>query len=227
MHRELGNERGAAQALSNIGWIVLFEGRYADGARLLTESLTIRRRLGDRRDIAFTATALAWGLASGGDLDRAESYVAEALDVLRVTGDRQLYAFATRGGAAVAFVRGQTGVAREMIEQVCLPIFRDMGDRWGLYDALGLLGDALLAEGRVIDARAAYEESDTIAQALGDRFGVATSRARLALLTAAEGDADTADAHARAAQEMMTGIGGTLSPWIARRVREIDASVGF
>ena len=218
LRRELGDERGAAQTLSNIGWIVLFEGRYDEGARLLTESLTIRRRLGDRRDIAFTLTALAWGSALGGDLDRAESYVTEALDLLRTIGDRQLYAFATRGAAEIALFRGQPAVARAMMEQVGVPTFRDMGDRWGLYVALGVIGDALLSERRLAEARVAYDESDAIARALGDRFGVATSRARFALLAAAEGDTSAAESHARASEQGMAEVGGALSPWIASRL---------
>ena len=226
LHRELGNERGAAQALSNMGWTVLFEGRYADGARLLTESLTIRRRLGDRRDIAFTLTALAWASALDGRFAPAESYVSEALDVLRIIGDRQLYAFATWAAAEIALFREQPAVAREMMEQVSVPTFRDIGDRWGLHASLSVLGDAFVTEGRLADARIAYEESDAIARAIGDRFGVATSRARFALLASAEGDASTAEADARVAEQAMRELGGAVSPWIASRLMHIHSVSG-
>ena len=226
LHRVLGDERGAAQALSNIGWILSFEGRYAEGARLLGESLGIRRRLGDRRDIAFTLTALAWASALDGQFVRAESYVSEALDVLRAIGDRQLYAFATWGAAEIALFQEQPAVAREMMEQVSVPTFRDMGDRWGLYVSLGVLGDAWLSEGRLAEARVAYEESDAIARAIGDRFGLATSRARFAILAAAERDPAAAEAHARAAEQAMADIEGALPPRMASQLRPIRSVDG-
>jgi hypothetical protein len=107
-----------------------------------------------------------------------------------------------------------------------VPTFRDIGDRWGLYVALGLLGDALLDAGRPAEARRAYEESDAIARALADDYGIATSHARLALLAAAEGDPAAAAAHAADAERVMGAVGGALPPSLASRLPARAAAAG-
>lgn len=221
LFRALGDERGAAQALNNIGWLALFEGRYGEATGILLEALGIRRRLGDRREVAFTLAALAWATSRAGDAPTAEAELSEALDTFRAIGDRQLYAFATRVGAELALSCGEALDAREMVERVSIPTFREIGDRWGLYVALGVLGDTLLATMHLDAARDAYLESHRIARALEDDYGIATSDARFALLAAAEGDAATAESRADAAAHRMAGIGGALAPWLASRLREV------
>jgi non-specific serine/threonine protein kinase len=222
LYRALGDERGAAQALSNVGWIALFEGRNDEAAATLEESLAIRRRLGDRRDVAFTLTVTAWAASRGGALDRAEATLAESLALFHAIGERQLYAFATRVQAEIALQRGRATEAVDLLEGVSVPVFRHIGDRWGLYVALGVLGDARLSEGRLEAARRAYEESDEIARALDDAYGVAAGHARFALLAAAEGDAATAGRRAREYETTMAAVGGVGAPWLTSRL--LDAA---
>ncbi|HEU4748842.1 MAG TPA: protein kinase [Gemmatimonadaceae bacterium] len=223
LFRTLQDERGTAQALNNVGWVALFEGLYEESAATLAESLAIRRRLGDRREVAFSLAARAWASARAGDYATAEVQLSEALDTFRAIGERQLYAFATRVGAELALSRGDALNARDMLERVSIPIFREIGDRWGLYVALGVLGDSFLATINLEAARAAYMESDMIARSLEDDYGIATSDARFALLAAAEGDVASAEERATMATRKMADVGGTLAPWLASRLREMTA----
>jgi tetratricopeptide (TPR) repeat protein len=222
LHRALADERGAAQALTNLGWIAFFEGNYVEAERLLIECVAIRRQLADRRNVAFALAALGWSVSRQGDASRAQSMIDEALTLFREIGEKQLYAFTVRVAAEMALEDGRAADARTMLESTSVPIFRDIGDRWGLAFALGVLGDALALERRFEEAGVAYDEALAISQALDDRYGVASSQARAAVLAAARGEPERTAALSAAADELLGEIGGALGP-LQRRM--YDAAV--
>ena len=212
LHQALADERGAAQALNNLGWIALFEGNYVEAERALTECIAIRRRLADRRNIAFALAAHGLAVSRRGDTSRARALVDEALTLFREIGEKQLYAFTVRVAAEMALGEDRAADARTMLESTSVPIFRDIGDRWGLAVALGVLGDALMVEQRLEEAGAAYDEALAIWRALDDRYGLASSHARAAVLAAARGEPERAAALSAAADELLGEIGGALGP---------------
>ena len=212
LHQALADERGAAQALNNLGWIALFEGNYVEAERALTECIAIRRRLADRRNIAFALAAHGLAVSRRGDTSRARALVDEALTLFREIGEKQLYAFTVRVAAEMALGEDRAADARTMLESTSVPIFRDIGDRWGLAVALGVLGDALMVEQRLEEAGAAYDEALAIWRALDDRYGLASSHARAATLAAARGEPERAAALSVAADELLGEIGGALGP---------------
>jgi tetratricopeptide (TPR) repeat protein len=212
IHRALGDEPGVAQALNNLGWIALFEGDYDSATAVLGECLTIRRRLGHTRNTAFVLTALAWATLRRGDESAASQLLAEAIGLFRGIGERQLQAFALRVSSELAIVRGDAAEGARLLESESLPVFREIGDRWGLMYALGIHGDALRLLGRRDDAQRAYDESRSIAEALGDRYGLASSDARYAILAVDAGDAERAAMLADRADALLKEIGGALPP---------------
>ncbi|MFN2566491.1 MAG: protein kinase, partial [Gemmatimonadaceae bacterium] len=222
LHRTLADERGAAQALNNLGWIAIFEGRYVEAEHSLTECLVIRRRLADRRNIAFALSALGWAVSRQGDTSRARPLIDEALTLFREIGEKQLYGATVRVAAEVALGEDRAADARTMLESTSVPIFRDIGDRWGLAWALGVLGDALVIEQRLEEASAAYDEALAIWRALEDCYGLASSYARAAVLAAACGELERTAALSAAADELLGEIGGALGP---TQRRAYDAAV--
>lgn len=102
--------------------------------------------------------------------------------------------------------------ARTLLESTTVPIFRDIGDRWGLAFALCALGDALVTECRLDEASAAYDEALGISHALNDRYGIGSSYARSAVLAAARGDAERTASFSGPADELFREIGGALGP---------------
>ena len=215
-HRELRDERGTAQALNNLAWVALFEGRYEEAERHLQDCIAIQRRYGDRRNIAFALGTLGWAVTRQGDLSRARSFIDEALTMFQEIGERQLYAFTTRVSAELALEEARAEDARTMLETTSIPVFRAIGDRWGLAVALGVLADALIVDGRIPDAESANEEALEIWLALGDHYGQASSHARIVVIAEARGDGPPILEHATRVDNLLRLTGGALGPFQRR-----------
>jgi hypothetical protein len=67
IRRELGDERGIADSLNNLGVLAQYEGDHARAAALFEESLLIKRGLGDKQSIANSLHNLATEPALRGD----------------------------------------------------------------------------------------------------------------------------------------------------------------
>ena len=210
MHRELANEPGVAQALNNLGWVALFQGDTAAAVAHLEQSLAIRRALADQRNVAFTQTTLAWALARSGESARARALFAEARTGFEAIGERQLLAFNVCLSAAIDVVEGNPERALQELETMSVPIFREIGDRWGICVSLGTLGDALLATGRSDDARRAHDESLAIATAIGDPIWIASGLARRACAAEDAGDHHAAITLAERADAMLADVGAPM-----------------
>ncbi len=210
LHRAAGDEQGAAQALSNIGWAALFVGDLEEAERALHESLAIRERLGDRRNSAFVQTTLAWVFLRRGRVGDAEALLRIARATFEHLGERQLLAFNARVMAEIHLGADAAEQAIELLKTISLPVFRDIGDRWGLMVALLVLGDALVACGRFDDARSAHAESLMTARSIGDPLGTATALARRAEDAWRSGDALEARSSMEEADALIARIGVAL-----------------
>jgi non-specific serine/threonine protein kinase len=73
-------------------------------------------------------------------------------------------------------------------------LFRDIGDKYGLAVALGILGTVVAAQGDPSRAAVMYEESLALRTALGDTWGMANALCRLATVVYDRGDAGRATA---------------------------------
>ena len=191
-HRLSGDERGMAQALNNLGWVALFQGKPAEAEALLRQCLDMRRALGDRRNVAFTLTTLAWAISRRGDGSRARSFLSEARRIFDELGERQLLAFNLRVDAELDLLEGDAVSAVSTLESFSVPVFREIGDRWGLSIALSVLGDALLAAGHPEEALRAHDENLAIACAIGDRLSMAAGYARRVITAVDRSELDLA-----------------------------------
>ncbi|MES2178258.1 MAG: protein kinase [Gemmatimonadota bacterium] len=210
LHRALGDDRGAGQALNNLGWTALFVGDLASAVGALEESLAIRQRVGDRRNIAFTQTTLAWALSGLHENDQARALLEEARTTFESLGERQLLAFNMRVQAGVDLEAGNADLALGALERTSIPVFRELGDRWGLMSALTVLGDALMVGGREEEALAAHVESLEIARAINDPLGVATGLARAAEVVARVGNIDEAAALVKEVDQILVQVNAPL-----------------
>ncbi len=189
LHREQGDARGIALALSNLGWISLFDGNVAAAVAPLEESLALRRPLGDARNVGFTLTLLGWATLRSGEAERAREILAEARALFDALGERQLLAFHTCITAECAMASGSRTEAQQLLATSAIPVFREIGDRWGVGFALGLLTDAATALNRLDDADTALAESRAVCVAIGDRYGEMLADVRaLSLVRKRRGD---------------------------------------
>ena len=190
LHRSMGDHRGIAIALSNLGWLALFDGNESTATVAIDESLALRRQLRDTRNVAFTLTLLAWATLRNGDIARAAAALSEARALFDEIGERQLLAFNMCISAELEFVRDNAVEAHRMLTTAVLPLFREIGDRWGLGFALGVLTDVTTRLGSTQEARAALDECRATCTAIGDRFGEMMADARELTLLRRRTDAD-------------------------------------
>ena len=80
---ELGDTRGIAVSLKNLGLLAHYRGDDLEATRLLEESLRLRRMIGDRYGIAVAVSALAEVARQQGDVDRALDLYREAIEARR------------------------------------------------------------------------------------------------------------------------------------------------
>ena len=80
--RDVGDRRGIAISLSNIGCAALYQGRAADAVTPLRESLEVSVELGDGDGVAYCLDALAAAAAAAGEWERS-ACLSGAADELR------------------------------------------------------------------------------------------------------------------------------------------------
>ena len=86
IRRELGDRRGIARSLNNLGNVAHEQGDFASARTLYEESLAIRRELGDRRGIANSLNNLG-NVAYEQDDYPAARADEESLAIVRELGD--------------------------------------------------------------------------------------------------------------------------------------------
>jgi tetratricopeptide (TPR) repeat protein len=86
--REIGDTRGTAIALLNLGMLEREGDHLTTAIELLNESLILWRQLGDPTFIALTTMNLGQAYRFAGDPDRAEALLSESSDLYEEIGDR-------------------------------------------------------------------------------------------------------------------------------------------
>jgi hypothetical protein len=98
LKQELGDKRGIAGSLNDLGLVALEQGDYTGATSLLAESLTIRRDVGDKWGIAASLAGLAGLAQAHAQASRAARLLGAATAQLEVIGgrldimDRTIYA---------------------------------------------------------------------------------------------------------------------------------------
>jgi non-specific serine/threonine protein kinase len=107
VYRDLGDKRGLAWTLNNLGLIAYDQGEYERAVALHEESLAIHRALGAEDGAGISLYDLGNAVHAVGDTRRARTVYDEALSLLRDAGDKALMAFGIEGLARVALSEGQ------------------------------------------------------------------------------------------------------------------------
>jgi predicted ATPase/DNA-binding SARP family transcriptional activator len=144
-------------------------------------------------EAAFARTASATlGFFSAGGAGEAEQALDEALEEVELAG-----------GWPAAIIRQLRGFARAMLGdlagaaedgEVCLGRFSELGDRWGMVQALELLGMLDIIGGRYQRAEARFQQALRCAWELRVPVELVVQLCRLAYLAVAQDDLDRAEA---------------------------------
>ncbi|HEX9733867.1 MAG TPA: serine/threonine-protein kinase [Thermoanaerobaculia bacterium] len=160
MRRELKLVSGESTTLYNLGVLYRDRGELKKGEDHLRQALELRQGLyaADHSKVAAVLRDLGACLRLQGDLAGAEDLLRQAIAIERPKGDSEDLATALRAQAVLAMARGDSAAAeasaREAVEMMT-GVFSE--DHWRTADASSVLGEALLAQGRVDEARPLLE----------------------------------------------------------------------
>ena len=209
--RQLGDRKGIAGSLDNLGNVAVYEGDYPAARLLHEESLAIERELGERRGVARSLNNLGNVALYQGDYPAARSLYEESLAIARKLGNRSEIARALRNLGNVAYNQDDHAAARGLYVE-SLAIRRELRDRGGIASSLTGLGAVAHDQGDFPAAIALYQEGLVIQRALGDGRGIAFSLEGLATLVAALGSSLRAARIWGTAERLRVEIGSPLPP---------------
>jgi hypothetical protein len=115
--RELGDQRGIAVVLNNLGLMAYYRNDYSTARSLHEQTLVIRRELGDRWGIAVTLNNLGVVACEQGDYPSSRTLLTESLVMRRDLADRVGVAEALEGLAGLAFALGRAGPGARLCGQ--------------------------------------------------------------------------------------------------------------
>ncbi len=188
LYRALGDRRGLALTLNDLGSITLWQGKYAEAEAALLESLAIRREFGEAWWIAQTLNNLGMMSYRRGEYPAAFAWFDECLTYFKQTGAEMPLAWPLGGLGQVALARGEYAQAQPLLEESAA-IWRKHKFAWALAYRLNDLGLLMWLTGNYAAARRIHAESLAMATDIGDERGQAFALDGLARAVWPEGDA--------------------------------------
>lgn len=207
--RQLGEKRGLAYALTDLGIAMIYRSRSAgtDGQQMLRDALRLLEEVGDKWGLAFALDIMADAtLLMGGSEREAIRYREESLKLYRKLGDRWGTSSQLIELGHAALRQGDYEKARARLEDG-LAMQREIGDRWIIAHSVRSLGDIAWYEGEYVLAAAYYQESLTLSRELGDKLRESFALRNLGHLACDHGDYDKAEALFRQSLELAYELG--------------------
>jgi predicted ATPase/class 3 adenylate cyclase/DNA-binding CsgD family transcriptional regulator len=185
LYQALGDQRGIAFALNNLGGQALWLGDIVRGEQLLREALPLARAIGDGWLTGNILNNLGIHMRESGNSRQALMYYRESLELYREQGDRSLISIGLFNSAEALLDLGEHTQAAERLEEA-LAMARTQGNRLTAAFALQMLGRIGGAQGQIERAIGLYEESVALFQEVAFKRGAAEGLEALAALAAGE-----------------------------------------
>jgi predicted ATPase/class 3 adenylate cyclase len=163
IRRKLGDERGIAATLNNLGMAHEYQRNYEKARPLFEEALGLFRKLGQDGAVATCLHNLAGVQGADGDYPEAEGNAGEALQIFRKIGDQVGVAAALRVLGNLSRSRGDVHHAQSFFEE-SLGLYRRLGEKVGIVECLQSVGELMITKQNYEGARALYEESLNLAR---------------------------------------------------------------
>jgi predicted ATPase/transcriptional regulator with XRE-family HTH domain len=163
LSRQLGNTRGEARALRELGNVAMLRGENGKAQALLEEGLTLFRELGDMLGISDSLVTLADVFLIQGKYSRASSLLEESLAFYRKAGPLAMVSQTLNLLASADFYQGDVLRAHALLGE-SLALAREAGDKDNIAYALILIGLVNLIQGETTTAHALLEEGLALAR---------------------------------------------------------------
>ena len=135
IHKDLGNQRGMANSLFNLGNVYFEQGDAAGARSLFEQSLAIARELKDDWYAAYSLVCLADVLKAEGHYGEARSLAQRSLSIVRNIGDKFAVATALAVLGEIACAEREVELARSLFTE-CMAVRRELGQKQGIAEAL-------------------------------------------------------------------------------------------
>ena len=209
---------GIADALMELGYLVLLQGDCEKASRLLEESLTLRRAIGSKTGIAGTLGTLSLVRREQGNFQEAQLLLAEALELSYTLDDK----------AAIGWLVSELGVLAQLQQDYtqasahllsALALSQELGSQLGIAVALSELGNLALVQGDPEQAYVHHSESVIISQQIDNKLILIWGIEGLACVAASFGQATQA-AHWLGAAEAQRQVIGVVRSLDERAIYE-------
>jgi len=185
--REVGDERGLAQALTMLGWIEARQGDPQAAQPYLHEGLALARRINDPWLLAYILRNQGLSALFRGEHATAKGFLEEAAALFRQTGDRLSLAQALMGWSVLAMGEGDLARGEALLEE-SIPVIREASARWYLGLYLNRLGDFARLRENYERAEGLYTEAVAIWRDLGMQADTAAALHNLGYAVLSQGD---------------------------------------
>ncbi len=185
--RELGDRRGMAEALNNIGVSMRYLGDRARSKVLVEESLTLFRGLSDKQGIAHALNNLAELARTDGDLARARGLFEESVPLFEAIEDTRGLSHALDNLGGILTIQGDYAHA-ELLYDRSLHLAQELGDKHAIATALRSLGSVAHHRRDHVRAREFYEDSVARFREMNDGVCLAKSLTGFAVALHEAGD---------------------------------------
>ena len=166
LHVSLGDRRGEAESLQQLGYAVSEEGDQARAQQLLEQSIRLSRDVGAEHRALWTTRTLAWVHAKSGDLEGARGLYEDDLRRAVALGSRSLEATLLGSLARLSIREGRAQEALPLLEQSLL-IRRDLGDRIEVAMGVCSVAHAITAVGNLGTAARLIAWFDALREEIG------------------------------------------------------------
>lgn len=218
------------RALIAAGDLAIWQGELDEAAALFGAALETLREDGDQRQIAGVLRSLASISLERSDFSRADSLLAESRELARTTGhDWEVAASANLLGLSQTMQGSPTWAIERHREAV--EIWRELGDRGHVFDALAGLGWAQVQAGQIPDGARTYLEALPLAVESDDVLQIEWClRAAAAVAALRGGELERATRLFSVSEQMREASGIALrvsiGETIERMVEEMRANLG-
>jgi predicted ATPase/DNA-binding SARP family transcriptional activator len=202
IYRELGDQRGLAEALTVSGRMLIWQGEATIGCAQLEEALAIYRKVGDRWGEAQALFRLGISLADySGDLG-GKAMLEESAAIMDGLGEKYLFDSFLISLGIVDMGLGDYAAARTRFERG-LATAREINHPWGIADALTNLGCVCRIQGEYTTAQSHLEEAHRVYQEHGRSIWETDVLCALAENAIAQGDLTSARSYLQAASSLL------------------------
>lgn len=206
-----------ARAMSEAGWLAMYQGDYAAALAALTETINLAEPREDWTSVGMALLALGQAELQRGDYAQAVARTEQAITVWRRV---EHTAPAAPPALSLAYaILGRVAFARRDFDRATAALVeareraRASGFTWGLGDILRCLGDLARERGDHEQALTHYRESIALVKDHGDRHFLALALAGIAVVAATQRRGLPAVRLAAAAAGLRERIGVPVEGW--------------